>query len=436
MLISLLERWGFTMRYTRNPAIADVATTAKNSNAKMAINIFVYQREGNRNSSRMDMRDLRHWAGAQRRIHLLTEIIVIVARDSRRPFHNCFACVACSSSYCALFRTSGFRPRVIESAIIKLRPALPSMNILDLRQTSVRQLEPLLEEEARHWHDELHWDYRGALDLIKRFLEAHALCGCVAFENGSAAGYSFYVLEEQKGLIGGLYVSPRFPQADIGRRLLEEMLFSMRALPQLSRIEAQLMPFGGPVDNPLREQGFQLYTRQFMLLDLQNDAEPRAGASAGMRLDRWNDRFFEPCAKLIYLSYANHVDGEINDQYRSRAGALRFLKNIILLPGCGQFVPSASFVLRQPGSDDLIAAVLTSEVSPGVGHTTQICVLPGYQGHGLGRMLMQTSAEALRAMKFRELTLTVTSQNRSAVQLYEKLHFTTIRSFTAGVWPR
>jgi ribosomal protein S18 acetylase RimI-like enzyme len=312
------------------------------------------------------------------------------------------------------------------------------MNILDLRQTSVRQLEPLLEEEARHWHDELHWDYRGALDLIKRFLEAHALCGCVAFENGAAAGYSFYVLEEQKGLIGGLYVSQRFPQAEIGRRLLEEMLFSMRALPQLSRIEAQLMPFGGPVDSPLREQGFRLYTRQFMLLDLQknNNDESRAGASAGMRVERWNDRFFEPCAKLIYLSYANHVDGEINDQYRSRAGALRFLKNIILLPGCGQFVPTASFVLRQPGSDELVGAVLTSEVSPGVGHTTQICVLPGYQGHGLGRMLMQTSAETLRALKFRELTLTVTSQNRSAVQLYENLHFTTIRSFTAGVWPR
>jgi len=42
---------------------------------------------------------------------------------------------------------------------------------------------------------------------------------------------------------------------------------------------------------------------------------------------------------LIYLSYANHVDGVINDQYRSRLGALKFLKNIILLPGCGQFVP-------------------------------------------------------------------------------------------------
>jgi ribosomal protein S18 acetylase RimI-like enzyme len=310
------------------------------------------------------------------------------------------------------------------------------MNIVDLRQTTVRQLEPLLEEEARHWREELHWDYRGALELIKRFLEARALSGCVAFEGGAAAGYCFYVLEEQKGLIGGLYVSPRYDQAAVGRRLLDELLFGMRALPQLIRIEAQLMPFGGPVDKPLTEQGFRLHTRQFMLLDLPSFPEPSAAAATGMRLDRWHDRYFDPSAKLIYLSYANHVDGEINDQYRSRSGALRFLKNIILLPGCGQFVPSASFVLRQAGGDELIGAVLTSEVSPGVGHTTQICVLPGYQGHGLGRMLMLTAIDTLRTMKFNELTLTVTADNKTAVRLYEKLGFRTIKSFTAGVWPR
>jgi len=38
-------------------------------------------------------------------------------------------------------------------------------------------------------------------------------------------------------------------------------------------------------------------------------------------------------------------------------------------------------------------------------------------------------------MKFGELTLTVTSDNRTAVKLYEKLRFHTIKSFTAGVWP-
>jgi ribosomal protein S18 acetylase RimI-like enzyme len=63
-------------------------------------------------------------------------------------------------------------------------------------------------------------------------------------------------------------------------------------------------------------------------------------------------------------------------------------------------------------------------------------VQPGFQGHGLGRILMQTSAEALRVQKFNELTLTVTSENRAAVRLYENLGFTTIKSFTAGVWPR
>jgi hypothetical protein len=52
------------MRYTKNPAIADVATTAKNSNAATAIIIFVYQSDGKRNSSRIDIHDLRHWAGA------------------------------------------------------------------------------------------------------------------------------------------------------------------------------------------------------------------------------------------------------------------------------------------------------------------------------------------------------------------------------------
>jgi ribosomal protein S18 acetylase RimI-like enzyme len=335
---------------------------------------------------------------------------------------------------------SGF-PHIFGMGYDKTRGTTPSaffnfMNIVDLRQTTVRQIEPLLEEESLHWRDELHWDYRGALELIKRFLEARALSGCVAYENGTAAGYTFYVMEEQKGLIGGLYVSPQFDQTTIARRLLEEMLYGMRTLPNLSRIEAQLMPFGGPVDHPLKELGFQLYTRQFMLLDLNKSLETRSGATTGLRLSRWNDRYFDPCAKLIYLSYANHIDGDINDQYRSKAGALRFLKNIILLPGCGQFVPGASFVLHMPGSDDLLGAVLTSEVSPGVGHTTQLCVVPGHQGHGLGRALMITAIDALRGLKFHELTLTVTSVNHGAVQLYEKLGFRTLKSFTAGVWPR
>src|SRR5258708_2267432 len=160
------------------------------------------------------------------------------------------------------------------------------MNIIDLRQTTVRQLEPLLLEEARHWRDELHWDYRSALDLIKRFLDAHALSGCVAFEGGHAVGYSFYVLEDYKGLIGGLYVSPRQVQEPVGGRLLDGIPFKLPRLPQVDRHGAAAMAFGGAVDAAVGHQGFPLYTPQVKALDLHKKSDAVPSVNSGLRLDR------------------------------------------------------------------------------------------------------------------------------------------------------
>jgi ribosomal protein S18 acetylase RimI-like enzyme len=301
-----------------------------------------------------------------------------------------------------------------------------------------RQLAPLLQEEAQRWREELRWDYRGSLELIKKFVDARSLNGCAALENGEPAGYGFYVLEEHKGLMGGMYVSSRFSQLAISRALLADMIATLRGIPRIERIEAQLMPFGSSFDPLLAAEGFRLFPRQFMVLPLEGaapaDSAATTNATHGFHLETWNDRHFEPCARLIHLAYATHVDGEINDQYRSDAGAHKFLKNIVILPGCGYFQPSASFVIREPGGDRLLGVVLASEVSPGVGHTTQICVLPGYQGHGLGRALMETSIRALRGRHFSALSLTVTSANTKAVKLYESLGFNTIKTFAAGVW--
>jgi ribosomal protein S18 acetylase RimI-like enzyme len=315
------------------------------------------------------------------------------------------------------------------------------MTIVDLRQLSSRQIEPLLAEEAQKWREELRWDYRSSLDLIKRFVEARSLAGCAALEGGEAAGYAFYVIEEHKGLLGGLYVSPRFPQMHLANKLLTSTLETLRALPYIGRIEAQLVPFGCEFDAGLAKHGFRLYPRQFMLLDFSrlpdpptNGNSPKSSEVSGLRLEEWSDRYFAPCARLIQLAYADHMDGEINDQYRSEEGALKFLKNIIMLPGCGQFQEHASFVLRAPHSHELVGAVLTSAVAPGVGHTTQICVMPGYQRQGLGRRLIQATIQSLQARRFNALSLTVTAANQRAVSLYASLGFTQIKTFTAGVW--
>jgi len=317
-----------------------------------------------------------------------------------------------------------------------------SISIVDLRQLSVRQLEPLLQEESRFWRDELRWDYRNSIDLIRRFVDARSLAGAAILENGQVAGYVFYVIEDYKGLIGGLFVSPRYDQLKFTSELLADVLTTLRAVPQISRIEAQLMPFGCSLDAAMAEQGFRLFSRNFMMLDFTaegaNLAEAAAGpiperAGPGLFLERWEHAHFDAASRLIQLAYANHVDGEINDQYRTQLGALKFLKNIVVLPGCGQFLPDASFVLRAPHSPELTGLVLTSTVSPGVAHTTQICVMPGYQGHGLGRRLLEASIQALRANRYSALSLTVTAGNARACQLYERMGFRAIKSFSAGV---
>ncbi|MGO9640835.1 MAG: GNAT family N-acetyltransferase [Candidatus Acidiferrales bacterium] len=316
-----------------------------------------------------------------------------------------------------------------------------AMSIVELRQLSVHQLEPLLQEESRFWREELRWDYRNSIDLIRRFVDARSLAGSAILENGQAAGYAFYVIEDCKGLIGGLFVSPRYDQLKLAAELLADVPATLRALPHISRIEVQLMPFGNPLDSVLAGQDFRLFPRNFMMLDfppddslLSYDAPARPPAASAFLLERWDHRFFDAASRLIQLAYANHVDGEINDQYRTQSGALKFLKNIVVLPGCGQFLPEASFVLRPPHTPELTGLVLTSTVSPGVAHTTQICVMPGYQGHGLGRLLLDASIQALRARSYSALSLTVTAANSRACLLYEHMGFRTIKSFSAGVW--
>jgi ribosomal protein S18 acetylase RimI-like enzyme len=308
------------------------------------------------------------------------------------------------------------------------------MQIVDLRQVHSKSLEVLFQEETRHWRDELHWDYRPSIDLIRKFIDSRSLNGYLALDNGHPAGYGFYVLEDHKGLIGGLFVSSDYGRSDITKDILDEMLTSLRATPRLERIEAQLMPFGTEFDPVVLSKYLQLHTRQFMLLRLADAKLSEKPLSSGLRMEPWTDRAFESAAKLIQLSYADHVDGEINDQYRTEAGGMKFLRNIVILPGCGQFLPEASFLVRPATGDRLVGMVLTSTVQEGVGHTTQICVMPGYQGSHIGRALMEASIQALRRRKYEWLSLTVTAVNTSAVQLYEHLGFKTIKKFAAGVW--
>jgi ribosomal protein S18 acetylase RimI-like enzyme len=113
-------------------------------------------------------------------------------------------------------------------------------------------------------------------------------------------------------------------------------------------------------------------------------------------------------------------------------GARRFLTNIVQYPGCGNFFAPASFAATCDGA--LCGASLASLVAFDVGHITQVCVAPSYQGMGLGYELMRRSMEAMVAHGCRSVSLTVTEANEAALRLYRNMGFVERRSFSAYVW--
>jgi hypothetical protein len=84
------------------------------------------------------------------------------------------------------------------------RRSLPSttVEILDLRHFSSADLRPLLEQEVETWASALCWDYRNSADMILRYVDAKILPGYAAVERGNVVGYSFFVYEGSKGVVG------------------------------------------------------------------------------------------------------------------------------------------------------------------------------------------------------------------------------------------
>jgi ribosomal protein S18 acetylase RimI-like enzyme len=327
------------------------------------------------------------------------------------------------------------------------------VEILDLRHFSSADLRPLLEDEVREWSRVLSWDYAGSAEMILRYVDAKILPGYAAIERGRIVGYAFFVYEGSKGVIGDLFVasSGRLPDPhEVESRLLLHVIETLQQSPGIHRVEAQLLVHeAGVVAKPFVEQGFQRHPRLFMVLPLadarmnnvrMNDVLRNDALKAAAPMDheievrRWSEQDYQPAAAVITTAYRGHVDSEINDQYRTLSGSLRFLNNIVRFPGCGTFDPEGSFVAVHKRARSLVGLILCSRVRHDVGHVTQVCVLPEYRSRGLGELLIAATAANLRQRNFSLLSLTVTGANARAVTLYERLGFDTKRVFDAFVW--
>ncbi len=116
----------------------------------------------------------------------------------------------------------------------------------------------------------------------------------------------------------------------------------------------------------------------------ENFSSPQT--TPGVDLVPWSSIYYQAAAELIHAAYYGHIDAEINDQYCSLHGSLRFLHNIVRFPGCGVFEDHQSWLLRDQQTGRLVGMVLCSRVAPDVAHITQLCVAPSHRGRGLGKL--------------------------------------------------
>ncbi len=315
------------------------------------------------------------------------------------------------------------------------------MEIMDLRHFASSDLRPLLERESQDWARELAWDYHGSAEMILRYVDAKILPGYAAVERGRVQGYAFFVYEGPKGVIGDLYVDPALRENNgtpLPSRLLTHVIETLQHSPGIHRVEAQLlMHESGAVSRVFQQEGFRSYRRLFMVLPLAG--RNGCGKSAletppDIDIRRWAEHDFQGAAAVITAAYRDHVDAEINDQYRTISGSMRFLNNIVRFPGCGVFDPEASLVAIHRPSKTMVGVILCSRVKDDVGHVTQVCVMPELRCRGVGRALLAATTADLVRRRFNSLSLTVTEANARAVDLYRRLGFQVTRVFDAFVW--
>ncbi len=311
----------------------------------------------------------------------------------------------------------------------------PRLEVVDLAQVTAQQLLPLFAQEVEVWRQRFRWDFRASADLLNRYVQLQSLYGYALRAGSRVVGYTYFVCEGRKGLIGDFFVSEEFNSAVSEDILLSRAVEGLMRTAGIKRIESQLMMLRNQNASIPFQQFLSHHDRIFMemscapvgkLTELHPEIE--------VTFVPWSERYSEELAHLVSSAYKGHIDSEINDQYRSIPGARHFLTNIIRYPGCGNFAPASSVLAIDNRTARLCGACLASKVSDRTGHITQLCVLPAIRGAHLGYELIRRALKHLSQNGCTTVSLTVTCSNVNAIRLYESIGFNAKWIFPALVW--
>ncbi|NLV31124.1 MAG: GNAT family N-acetyltransferase [Acidobacteria bacterium] len=306
---------------------------------------------------------------------------------------------------------------------------------LPISRVAPESLLPLLEEEAAAWLADLRWDYAPIRQILVSLARRRLLPGYAALDGaGRAVAYSYFLVTRSKGVIGALYASRSLPPEEPLDRLLALTVDGLKGSPAIRRVEAQIMPFHrrDPTEGFTR-RAFRHWARQYLERALTAGDEHHAPAPG--KIIPWDAARLEDTGGVTLAAYREQADAEICADYGTRAGCEAYVRSLVGNPGCGIFMPAASFMaLDEAGAP--CAYIVCSRISARAAMIPQIAVHPARQGNGLGRALMARTLARLYHTGFESVSLTVTERNARAFDWYRRLGFLPRRRFGAYVWER
>jgi len=151
----------------------------------------------------------------------------------------------------------------------------------DLRDFRASELDLLLEEQCAFWNQRFQWDFSASADVIRRFLDMRNLFGFALLRDGKPVGYSYFVNEDRKALVGDLFITAAHRSEAAERVLLHDTIKSAVVFPNVRRVEGQLLGLSfNPCDEVIYGRNLAVFERNFMMLE-----DPRGFPTAGfMRL--------------------------------------------------------------------------------------------------------------------------------------------------------
>ncbi len=308
------------------------------------------------------------------------------------------------------------------------------MRLVPLDTADLTLVSELLEDELDAWQTDLGWDYRPVLDILLSFIARGTLPGFIAIDRRRPAGYSYYLLQRRKGIIGTVYRRDTGVSSEVTELLQQASIDALKENSTIDRIESQIMPFRGVTLEPgFLRNGFQCHARHFLEKDLTSGAG--LPSSASCHTAPWDVRYITAAARVLLASYDGQTDALICEDYRTETGCERYLWSLLDTPGCGTFLAADSHVVFD-SSGVLRGFVIASRISPTGAAIPQISILPSHQGRGYGSALMKAALSGLAAEGYRSAGLTVTVTNRRAHDWYARLGFRVRKAFSACIWQR